>query len=570
MVRTVGLTVNDLARMTHPVIGREPLRNHVKKMVAVVRDILQVDGAAARKVEGNRLTLLAAAGIPKGQLADEISVGSGISKLMLESRQAVVIPDVAEHPDTAHLADRARSNPAAFVFKSYAGVPLLIDGEVIGILGVYATDHMREFRTDEIDQLQVLANHIAASVVNERLYCELCERTDKLRSEIVERKLAEEKHKELEEQLRISQKMESLGRMAGGIAHDFNNLLTVMTAGVEFIELDVDTQSNFKNLKEAIRTASNLTGQLLAFSRHQPSRPRALNLGEHLTAAMPMLKSLVPLGVELIPDVESQDLVVEVDPTQLTQILLNLVTNATQAIQGSGFIRVGCRHRSGVAEGEELDGAWAELTVEDSGCGMPPEIAGQVFEPFYTTRGSNGGTGLGLSTVHGIVGQLGGQVVVESTPGSGSAFRVLFPQRSVGSDQRSWVESESVVPKRRIHRILLCEDNELVRSVLITSLQSEGYEVNAAGTVREALALAVQFKEEIDLLITDLDLPDQYGDHLVTRVREMRPEIPAMLITGYVPDASLERVREFDHVLRKPISRQQLLEAIASCQTPMR
>ncbi|GJM24561.1 MAG: hypothetical protein DHS20C16_09760 [Phycisphaerae bacterium] len=564
--QTIGLTVSDLARMTHPVIGRESLRAHVAKMVAVVRDFLQVDGAVARQIEGDQLALLAAAGIPKGQLADSIPVESGISKAMIESRQAMIIPDVAEYPDTAHLANRASGNPACYIFKSYAGVPMLIDDEVIGILGIYATSASREFNVDEIDQLQVLANHIAASVVNERLYRELCDRRDKLRLEIAERKIAEEKRLELEEQLRVSQKMESLGRMAGGIAHDFNNLLTVMTAGVEFIESDIDTAENIKNLKDAVRTATSMTTQLLAFSRHQPSKPCALNLGEHLIDAMSMLRSFLPDETNLTLDVCGDDLVVEVDPTQLTQILLNLVTNARQAIGGVGTIRVGCRRHLTESPIEGSDGLFVELTVEDDGCGMAPEVAEKIFEPFYTTRGGSGGTGLGLSTVHGIVGQLGGHLSVTSSPGGGSKFRILFPQPSADRAQFTNGPMDGQSPRRRIHRVLLCEDNELVRNVLVSSLRSEGYEVKAAGTGREALALAEEFKDEFDLLITDLDLPDDRGDQLVTRIREIHQRIPALLITGYVPDSSLERIREFNHVLRKPISRQQLLDAVGRCE----
>lgn len=568
--QTIGLTVSDLARMTHPVIGRESLRAHVAKMVAVVRDFLQVDGAIARKVEGDHLSLLAAAGIPQRKLAEKIPVGSGISKVMLESRQAVIISDVNEHPDTANLADVAPRNPAAYVFKSYAGVPMLIDNEVIGVLGVYATKESREFREDEIDQLQVLANHIAASVVNERLYRELCDLTDNLRSEIADRKFAEEKRQELEEQLRVSQKMESLGRMAGGIAHDFNNLLTVMTAGIEFIESDIDTLENVKNIKDAIRTATSMIEQLLAFSRHQPSRPRTLNLGDHLADSMSMLKSLVPLDIDLSLEVKNQDLVVEVDPTQLTQILLNLITNATQAIEDKGVIRIGCRYGSAKSGIHGMTPPIVELTVEDDGCGMPPEVAEKVFDPFYTTRGIRGGTGLGLSMVHGIVGQWGGRIDVESTPDEGSTFRILFPQSAQDQTQQPKSEPAHLVPERPIKRVLLCEDNELVRGVLVSSLQSEGFDVKAAGTGSETLALAEEFKDEIDLLITDLDLPDDRGDQLVMRVREIRPGIPALLITGYVPDSSLDRIHEFDCVLRKPISRQQLLDAIANCESPTR
>ncbi len=564
-VSAIGLTVNDLARMTHPVIGRESLREHVSKMVAVVRDFLQVDGAIARVIEGDNLVLLAADGIPKEQLAKTISTNSGIAKSMIRSRQPVIVTDVESHPETAHLADTAPQDPRAYVFESYAGTPMLIDEEVIGVLGVYSMSSQRAFHPDEIDQLQVLANHIAASIVNDRLYRELSDRTESLRIEITERKHAESRRKELEERLRVSQKMESLGRMAGGIAHDFNNLLTVMTAGLELIETANDSKKNIANLRDAIHAATGMTNQLLAFSRHQPSKPRSVDMQNFLDDSESMLRSLLPREIELTIDVEGTGLIIEIDPTQLTQILLNLVTNAKDAIGESGVVRICCRCTSAPLTASQAVQDTIELTVEDDGCGMTTEVARQVFEPFYTTRGASRGTGLGLSTVHGIVGQLGGDISVESVLGVGSTFRVLFPPLGDVSLKMNDCPIASTSSATRVRRVLLCEDNDLVRGVLVATLESEGIEVAAAGTAKQTLQLISDGGEPFDLLITDLDLPDGRGDQLASRIREIVSGIPALLITGYVPDQSLEQIRQFDHVLTKPIRRADLFEAISRC-----
>ncbi|MCB9849650.1 MAG: response regulator [Phycisphaerales bacterium] len=562
---TAEAVVRALAAMTHPIVGRNPLDQELTQLLSGVRDLIHVDAVIVREIVGTELHLRGAVGVPSNNLWPTISAQGGIAGRMVAERSAVSVPDVRRDAATARFAREARNDPSAFIFSSYAGAPMIVGDELIGLLGVYAIAHVREFTDDELNQLQILANHIAAWMMNDRLYRELRESADRLREEIAERQRSEIERQALERQLRLAQKMDSLGRMAGGIAHDFNNLLTVLVAGVELLELEHGQSKNTENMKQAMATASGMTRQLLAFGQNQPLQPCAIELNAFLRDAQDMLRRLMPAEIAIEISCNASPCVVKVDASQLSQILLNLVVNARDAIGERGTIRIACRNVSDESQPDNELADYVELTVADDGCGMTSEVCQHIFEPFYSTKSGATGTGLGLATVYGIVNQLGGTISVESELGQGATFRVQLPRFDSEADSADAPETRQPPLACAAHTVLLCEDNESVRSVLIALLESANYRVIPAGTAQEALELALAHLDQIDLLMTDFDLPDLRGDALLDRVRSLREGLPAILVSGCIPDAGMSDIRHFNEVLLKPVTKSKLVEAIGHC-----
>ena len=344
-----------------------------------------------------------------------------------------------------------------------------------------------------------------------------------------------------EERLRHSQKMEAVGSLAGGIAHDFNNMLTVISGHCEMILAAIPEQASIADdvtaIRDAVRRATALTHQLLAFSRRQVLRPEALDLNALVASVKTMLNRLLPedVRIELVPC--SHAAIVEIDSGQFQQLLLNLVLNARDAMPSGGTLRIETMRAAfdsaaGAALGV-VPGEYVELRVTDTGTGMTPEVQRRIFEPFFTTKEVGKGTGLGLATAYGIAHQSGGGIKVESAIGAGSTFHVYFPLgRGVTGQARS-------TPARGIARlpgdkmILLVEDEPAVRAVVGRQLKARGYAVRTAGCGVEALELAGTMEGPPALLISDVVMPDMRGPVLVERLRKRWPGLQALLISGY-------------------------------------
>ena len=357
-------------------------------------------------------------------------------------------------------------------------------------------------------------------------------------------KRAEEALRQSEDQLRQSQKMEAVGRLAGGVAHDFNNLLTVINANAEvamgLVRTGDPLHSDLSEIRKAAGRASTLTRQLLAFSRRQFIQPRVIGLNEVVSELEKMLRRLIGEDIELVA-LLSQDLHnIRADAGQVEQLLVNLAVNARDAMPRGGRLTIRTanseiREPRPAQDGDLPAGHYVRLTVSDTGHGMDPEVQQRIFEPFYTTKDKQGGTGLGLAMVYGIVKQSGGNIVVHSTPGAGSTFDVYFP-REVALREVEPVAAARPPRAKGGETVLLVEDEEAVRSLLQRVLISAGYRVLSASNGGEAL-LICEKPEPVDLLLTDVIMPRMSGKELADRLTAMRPGLKVLFASGYTDDA---------------------------------
>ena len=376
----------------------------------------------------------------------------------------------------------------------------------------------------------------------------------------------------LEGQLRQSQKMEAIGRLAGGIAHDFNNILTVIRMSSEFLLADMPEsdarRQDAEEIMKASDRASRLTRQLLAFSRHQVLSPRLLSLNEIISGMDGMVRRVVPENIEVITELDPNLSQVKADAGQMEQVILNLVINAADAMPKGGRLAIRTSNTDVDASfaASHLDvpaGYYVCVTVSDTGFGMDQETASRIFEPFFTTKGVGKGTGLGLSTVHGIVTQSGGKVWVYSEPGLGTTFRIFLPRgEGVATPPRTPVFTEHVSPTETI---LLVEDEEQTRDAVQRNLVRAGYTVLVAKNGIEALEIVQSHPYPIHLVLTDSMMPEMGGAELVNRVRKDRPDIGVLMMSGYTEDlAPTAPAGEAHFFIEKPFTTADLLLGIRS------
>ena len=344
---------------------------------------------------------------------------------------------------------------------------------------------------------------------------------------------------EAEEQLRHSQKLEAVGRLAGGVAHDFNNLLTAIIGYSEMIEARSEgaNHEQAQLIRKAGEQAAALTRQLLAFSRKQLLDPRVIDLNTLVKDMEKLLQRVIGEGIRISIDPAVGGARVLADPNQLEQVLLNLGVNARDAMPGGGTLRIATKHVTlTLAEirrrGIDVEaGDYIALIVSDTGSGMDQETRSRIFEPFFTTKGPGKGTGLGLATVYGIVKQSGGGITVESSLGEGCTFTIFLPANSGEVDVVDQPE-----PSTETHgseTILVVEDEEVVRDLICAVLSKSGYNVFCASSAEEALQVAQEHPESIDLLVTDIVMPDMHGPALAQTLTSLRPTMKVLYISGY-------------------------------------
>jgi len=359
-------------------------------------------------------------------------------------------------------------------------------------------------------------------------------------SVITDLKRAESERIRLVEELHEAQRLEGLGRLAGGVAHDFNNLLTIVQANVDLLlsprhghGLDVsgEIQERIREIGDATRRAATLTRQLLAFGRKQELAPRTLDLKRLVEGIAPLLRRLLTEHTKLDIHAEPGLGSVHADPVELERVLVNLVMNASDAMPQGGTIRVLLSNEQ-TGEGRSQH---VVLAVEDTGVGMSPDVAAHAFEPFFTTKGPGRGTGLGLATVHGIVRQSAGSVEFDTHVGAGTTVRVLLPRATgvVAPPAPTDVPRSTEV---RRSTILLVEDDPAVREVTKLLLESNGYEVIAPVSPLAAATVAGDILARVELLLTDVVMPEISGTTLATRLRERSPNLPVLLMSGHVRD----------------------------------
>jgi nitrogen-specific signal transduction histidine kinase len=331
----------------------------------------------------------------------------------------------------------------------------------------------------------------------------------------------------LEEQFRHAQKMEAIGRLAGGIAHDFNNILSVMNGYARILQHELDGNERLGHMSGEIHRAgeraARLTQQLLAFSRKQISQPRIMRADDLLRDDETMLRRLVSDVVFLEMHPTAGDACVEIDPHRFSQVLLNLVVNARDAMPRGGTLTI----KTSVEYRNVL------ISVHDTGCGMPAEVKERLFEPFFTTKEEGKGTGLGLATVYGIVREAGGNIAVKSEEGMGSAFTISLPV----VDKLQAVDGP---PKQENglqlgnETILLIEDDPNIRYLLARTLEACGYRVIQAADGIEGLTMGQDMLPAIDVVISDAIMPKMSGQDVIASLRSLRPGLKALLVSGHI------------------------------------
>lgn len=345
---------------------------------------------------------------------------------------------------------------------------------------------------------------------------------------------------QLEEQLRQSQKVEAIGSLAGGIAHDFNNLLTGIRGYSAFLLERLSEEELRREVSEIIRaaeSAARLTNQLLAFSRQQVLRPEITELNEIVRDGMSLLERIIGENIEIVTHLDPDAGTVFVDRGQLSQVVLNLAINARDAMPDGGTLIVNC---SNVTLDEEYaaahhgvaPGLYVLLRISDSGVGMDETTRSQIFDPFFTTKKQ--GTGLGLSTVHGIINQSGGHIWVYSEPGKGTTFKIYLPRSAAPEDPV--VERSEVAPTGGGETVLIVEDSSLLRPLVERILGNHGYNILVTSSAEEALDAAAAYSGRVDLLLTDVVLPGMNGRELAAELVSTSPEMKVLYTSGYPAD----------------------------------
>lgn len=390
--------------------------------------------------------------------------------------------------------------------------------------------------------------------------------------DITRRKIIEKERRELEAQYRQSQKLEALGTLAGGIAHDLNNVLTPIMGGAQLSLLKLDPghpiYDNLKTIETGVQKAAELIHQILAFSRKQVMTTQPLNMTGLIMDFSVMLRRLIREDIHLTFDLKNDLWIIEADKNQMEQILINLVVNAMDAVAEGGQIIIQTANQAvsrptPLHTGSRLlPGRYVVLSVSDNGMGMDPATMNRIFDPFFTTKENGRGTGLGLSTVYGIVKQHGGEIRVGSTPGKGTRFDIFFrrSQSSVAADETN---DPQVVDGGR-ETILLVEDNSDVRDVARTSLKYYGYRVIEAANGTEAIQVFKELEGRIDLLFTDVVMPAMGGQSLAESLRIQKPGLPVLFMSGHPFEINTKKLAamEGNDFIQKPFKPLDLAQKI--------
>ena len=379
---------------------------------------------------------------------------------------------------------------------------------------------------------------------------------DELIQDITERRA-------LQEEVVQAQKMEGIGRLAGGVAHDFNNLLTAILGNAELALLDLEpnhpARANIDEVTKAAEGAARLTRQLLSFARRQMIEPVPLNLNEVVESSLEMLRRLLGEDIEITTALHDPVGIVEADPGQIQQLLVNLAVNARDAMPKGGRLVIETANETVTDEDADSQpsipaGCYVTLSVTDTGTGMGEEVLEHLFEPFFTTKPQGKGTGLGLATCHGIVTQSGGHIWVHSEVGQGTTVTINLPQRAPAPDRIR----EPAPPERSARgteTVLVVEDEASVRRLAVLGLRSNGYIVLEASNAAEALRVAAT-EHKIALVISDVIMPGMHGPELVSRLHQLRPEARMILTSGHtdVPEAFRDQEGRLIPFLQKPFT----------------
>jgi two-component system cell cycle sensor histidine kinase/response regulator CckA len=364
----------------------------------------------------------------------------------------------------------------------------------------------------------------------------------------------------MEERLAESEKLEAIGRLAGGVAHDFNNLLTVISGYAEVLRADVGAHDALDQIEHAAEQAAALTRQLLAFSRRQVLNPERVEIDEIVGAMQPMLERIIGDDVQVAVKLATGTASVEADRAQIERIVLNLAANARDAMPHGGrltietaFVDLDADYEA--THGDIDPGPHVLLAISDTGVGMSEQVRRHLFEPFFTTKGSGGGTGLGLATVFGVVKQSGGAIYVYSEEGRGTTFKIYLPVAAHEPQPHNGVPPQPAIA-RGTETIVVVEDDESVRELVQLMLQGHGYDVLAASDGETAARLCAEHPGGVDLLLTDVVMPELNGRVLAERLETMFPSLRVLFMSGYSDEAVVRHgiIRPNTAFIEKPFS----------------
>ena len=511
------------------------------------------------------------------------------------------LPGVAQPPSAEETADSIVVTPAGvsamapligtnlrvFVAQSRSAVlaparRLLLTvipvGLAIALAGAALTWQYTRGITRRIVQLTDAAENVAADNGDSRMQPTVLmpitnDEVARLRYafERMARRVAERQTLEL--QLRHAMKMEAVGRLAGGVAHDFNNLLTAIRSYADLLIADTpewdSKRADLIEIRKASERAAGLTAQLLAYSRKQMLQPRVLDTRDVLVDLETMLKRILGEDTALRLDVETDVWPVKADRGQLEQVIVNLTVNARDAMPNGGTVRVTAlndtlEHAIETRHGEVPAGQYVSMSVTDSGVGMDVKTQSQVFEPFFTTKPLGHGTGLGLATVQGIVAQSGGYVTVQSEPGVGTTFTIYLPRALEAPRPEPRSGPMSPLRHKGHETILLVEDEGAVRTLARRVLERTGFTVLEAATPKVALMIAEKHRDDIDLVLSDVVMPEMSGPQLVAKISHICPDACVLFISGYTDDEIIGRGLSEPGLmlLPKPFSAQELVDRV--------
>ena len=377
---------------------------------------------------------------------------------------------------------------------------------------------------------------------------------------------AREEQRRLERQLAESQKMEAIGKLAGGVAHDFNNMLTAILGYASLIHEDAPASSPIREhsgqIRRAAESAAALTQKLLAFSRRQVLQASQFDLAPMVDNLLLLIRRVIGENITVTFDAEKGLWPILADPVQVEQSIVNLAINARDAMPDGGTLSILATNLSrprGERRGdvEVRPGEYVQITVADTGAGMDEATKARMFEPFFTTKPTGQGTGLGLSSVYGFVKQCGGYVTVQSARGAGTAIELLLPRAQAAESSAAPITPPTLLPEQARpgrETVLIAEDEDGVRALAIASLERHGYRVLAAASGEEALKVAQDFREPIDLLLTDVVMPGMKGPELAKRLKLLRPTTRVLLMSGYAADVVTSADLKESPLLAKPFS----------------
>jgi len=459
-----------------------------------------------------------------------------------------------------------KSEKSEFDFMtSVLGVPLTSGSKIEGIIGLSHHEPGNILSHDTLPILEQFAELATIAIDNAKLF-------EDLQGELDKRIQLENERREMEAKLRQSQKMEAIGTLAGGIAHDFNNILFPVIGFSQMIMQDLPEDSPIRNQLQPVldgaERAKNLVQQILTFSREAEQDYKPLKIQLIIKEVLTFARASLPATVKIEQNIPRDIGMVMADPTQIHQVVMNLMTNASHAMEeNGGKLSVSLTEilvtNETLPNSDIIPGPYVCLEISDTGSGMDPDNLKRIFEPYFTTKIRGKGTGLGLAVVHGIVKNLHGGIVVESQKGKGSSFSIYLPM-IMDKEQANNMETISIAQLEGDERILLVDDEKPILNIVGQVLKRYGYMVTAHGKSTKALEDFKKAPYDFDLILTDMTMPELTGDKLIEKIKDIRPEIPVILCTGFSEKIVNGRAISVkpDKILMKPAGKEDLLKSI--------